>query len=394
MLQECTIDHARPFVGAFWSDVVPRSVACPGLSRQVLLHAGPPYDGLAPVPVVNAAIQAILFEALASDEADARAMLADGRVSLQPAQDHGVVTPLAMVVSASMLLISVRQHGVSWFAPIVEGMAPALRFGSADPECRQRLIATNAWIQSRIAPLVRRNPVAVDAIVRAAIALGDDCHARTSAANEALSSSLTGLDQESEAKLRASPAFVLTVLMAAAAAALGGQRSGVHAAGGNGIAFGVRRHGSATWRQHAAEAPRGPRFSGMEEAEPLPAIGDSAVLDLCGLGGQALSAAPLLAAEWAAWLPPEYLTRGPDIVGQTNGIVDPDRVLATGKSPIINLAILNSASGGLVGRGFYIPPCDVFSDHGLTNADLRAEGSGPTRCPAVLPPTLARRPNL
>ncbi len=234
------IDYSKPFSKARWFDVLPRTACCPALSERVLLHAGPPFRGAPPAPVMNGAIQALLFEGLASSDAAARDLLLGGGAELRPAQDYGVVTPLAQVVSASMLLVAVEQRPHISYAPLVESSAPALRFGSADPECLRRLRDMGAWIAVRVAPLVRREPLAIDEVIRAAISAGEECHAGTAAANEAMVSSLRGLDAGGAARLRAIPAFVLPVLMAAAAAAMRTCRCEIEAIGGNGIDFGVR----------------------------------------------------------------------------------------------------------------------------------------------------------
>jgi hypothetical protein len=353
--------HAAAFDHAFWFDIVPRSVACPGLAPQVLLHAGPPYRGNAPAAVLNAAVQAVLYEGLAPDETAARAMIANGGVQLAPAQDHRVATPLAQVVSASMPLLAVRQNGETFYAPVVEGPAPALRFGCADARCRDAMSDISAWVMDTLAPLVRRRPVAIARVVRAALANGDECHARTGAANEALLSQIDGLDAEGIARLRANPAFVLTMIMAGAGAALSSHRSGIAAIGGNGIDFGVRHRGETQWRRTVADAPRGTRFPAHGEAAALPAIGDSAVIDFCGLGGQALDAAPLLAEEWAHLLPEDARARRAALLDPASGIVDPARAALSRMSPMINLAILDSAgTAGLIGRGFYAAPAGLF----------------------------------
>ncbi|MCA3140546.1 MAG: DUF1116 domain-containing protein, partial [Rhodocyclaceae bacterium] len=122
---------AARFAGAAWLDVVTRRQALPALDDAVLLHAGPAFDGALPAPVRNAAIQALRFERLAADDAEAVRLLASGRVRLQPAQDHGVATPLAQVVSASMPLARAGSARRTFLAPLVEGTPPALRFGSA-----------------------------------------------------------------------------------------------------------------------------------------------------------------------------------------------------------------------------------------------------------------------
>ena len=353
--------HAAAFDHAFWFDVVPRSVACPGLPPQVLLHAGPPYRGSPPAAVLNAAVQAVLYEGLAADEAVARAMIASGDVRLAPAQDHGVATPLAQVVSASMPLLAVRQNGETFHAPVVEGPAPALRFGCADARCRDALSVFGAWIIDTVAPLVRRQPVDIAGVIRAALADGDECHARTGAANEALLAQIDGLGAENIGRLGTNPAFVLTLIMAGAGVALRSRRSGIAAVGGNGIEFGVRYHGETQWRQTAAEAPCGTRFPAHGDTAALPAIGDSAVIDFCGLGGQALDRAPLLAAEWAHLLPEDARVRRTALLDPASGMVDPARVVQSRIAPLVNLAILDSAgTAGLIGRGFYAAPASLF----------------------------------
>ncbi|MEN3297136.1 MAG: hypothetical protein V7642_6389 [Burkholderiales bacterium] len=356
-------DLAAPFAGAYWFDIVTRRDACPQLGSEVLLHAGPAFTGTLPAPVRNAALQAILFEGMASDSASALALLATGGVRLEPAQDHRVVTPLAQVVSASMPMAAVGVQGQACFAPLVEGPAPALRFGASAPECRQRLHVLAGFAFSVLAPLIRTHPVALDQVIRAALAQGDECHSRTGAANEALASALQGLNPADGACLRANQGFVLPILMAAAAWRLATSNGPVEAIGGNGIEFGIRRRGERAWRTVSAEPPRGTRFAGNEAAVPLNAIGDSAVVDFCGLGGQALLAAPALVREWAASLPADAVTRRSKLVDPHSGIVDPQRVIASGVAPLINLAILDSSGhAGLLGRGFCTPNVDLFAD--------------------------------
>jgi Protein of unknown function (DUF1116) len=356
-----TLDLGMPFSEARWFDVLPRSAACPELSPKVLLHAGPPFRSAAPAPVINSAIQALLFEGVASDAAEARAFLASGEVELRPAQDHRVATPLAQVVSASMLLLAVEQRGEICYAPMIEGSAPALRFGSPAPECLQRMRDGGAWIVSDVAPSVRDAPVAIDELIRIAVAAGDECHARTSVANEALASRLRVLNAGGLERLRAMPAFVLPLLMAAACAVMRSRCCDIEAIGGNGLEFGVRRRGNREWRQLPAQAPRGSRFDGMGALTPLAAIGDSAVIDFCGLGGQALCVAPQLAEEWSAALPADALARRQSVIDPRTGIVDVGRILGSALAPLINLAIIDSdGAAGLIGRGFYSPPVHLF----------------------------------
>jgi hypothetical protein len=362
MPSRATTDYGKPLSHALWFDIVPRSAACPELPARVLLHAGPPFRGAPPAPVTNCAIQALLFEGLAPDIAAARALLARGEIKLRPAQDYSIVTPLAQVISASMLMVAVKQQNRVFYAPIVEGPAPALRFGSMAGSCLHRLRDIGTWMVKKVAPIVRREPLAVDEVIRTALAAGEECHARTAVANNALISRLTGLDADCGALLRANPAFVLPIFMAAAAAALQSRRCGIEAIGGNGIDFGVKHRGAEAWLCLPASAPQGLRFTDLDALVALPAIGDSGVIDFCGLGGQALAAAPQVAAEWSGTLPADALSRRQSLVDPNTGVVDPARVVRSGLSPLINLSILDrDGTAGLIGRGFYLPPVSLFA---------------------------------
>jgi hypothetical protein len=339
-------NRARAFEGAVWFDIRRRDEVLPALPPRTLLHAGPPFRSTVPAPVINAAVQALLFEALAADEVEARRLLSQGDIVLRPAQDYGVVTPLAQVVSASMLLSAVKQQTQIAYGVLLEGSAPALRFGSAASLCRERLAALNAEVARCVAPRVRHAPVDVADVIRRAVARGDECHARTAAANDELVSALHGLEPPIALRLRAIPAFVLPILMAGAAAALRHHRCTIEALGGNGVDFGFRRRGDSAWRQLPAEAPRGERWPGRETVVPLPAIGDSVLIDFCGLGAQADAPALRLA-----------------LLDPSTGLVDPARIAGGAGVPLFNLAILDDAGeAGLIGRGIYTPQAELFGD--------------------------------
>ncbi|MGC3988007.1 MAG: DUF1116 domain-containing protein [Pseudorhodoferax sp.] len=352
---------AAPFAGAAWHNVVRRHVALPHLGRDVLLHAGPPFEGAPPAPVRQAAVQALLFEGLAADWAGAQALLATGAVRLLPAQDHGVATPLAQVVSAAMPLAEVGDDRSRAWAPLVEGPPPALRFGTSDPAALPRLQAVTELGLQRLAPLLQARPLPLSPVIAQALAEGDECHGRTGAANAALLARLDGLAETDRALLAASPGFVLTVLMAAAAWRLRQPGAPIAAVGGNGLRFGLRLPGDTGWRTIAAAPPTGTRFPQHAQAQPLGAIGDSAVLDFCGLGGQALPAAPALCAEWSASLPADLAQRRARVTDAVTGLVAPAGVAASGLPPLVDLAVLDaSGAAGLIGRGWYAPDPSLF----------------------------------
>ena len=352
---------AAHFSGAKWLDVQPRHACLPQLDKHVLLHAGPPFKGAAPVPVRQAAIQAMLFEKLAPDAGVAQMLLASGVVRLEPAQNYDVVTPLAQVVSHSMPMAVVGDDHLRAYAPLSEGPAPALRFGSTSPECLERLQAISAAAPALRACLSAA-PVAMTAVIEIALKQGDECHSRTAAANSALLDAMPALATEARKLIAANPGFALPVMMAAACWALHTGGAKIVAAGGNGLDFGLRLRDSEAWHSVAAAPPMGTRFPAHPAAPVLGAIGDSAVLDFCGLGGQALAFAPALAEEWKEILPIDAVQRRLAIVDPASGSVDPQRVRDTGLTPIVHLTMLDkSGAGGLIGRGFYIPPVELFN---------------------------------
>ena len=88
-----------------WQGLKPAAEAI-GLADFTVLHAGPPVtETEMPVqPILNSAALAALFEGWAQSMDEALSLVHAGRIRFQAAQYHSVVTPLAAVVSPSMLL--------------------------------------------------------------------------------------------------------------------------------------------------------------------------------------------------------------------------------------------------------------------------------------------------
>lgn len=272
------------------------------LPARTLLHAGPRLRrGEVPAPILNSAAAAAVFEGWADTREEALAAIVAGDMALEPAQDYGVVTPLAFVVSPSMWLLRVgdaRGAAAARYTPINDGPPPgALRFGAKHAEQGARLA-----LLSEVGPALARDlgaPVALLAVLRAGLEGGDDLHGRVSAANQAFYDVLTPrLTGEGRAYLDLANQFVLNVIMAACAVMIGGGggvggSNMVVAAGGNGVEFGWKLAGDPeAWHTMPAAAPVGPRFPAAGDSVFLPAIGDSAVIDACGFGAAALRYAP------------------------------------------------------------------------------------------------------
>lgn len=359
----------KKFDGIFLKGVRHLGEVLSNLDGLTVLHAGPPFVRAEDVPaaVRNATIHALLYEGRAATPDQAVNLIDRGKVNFQPAQDWGVVTPLAQVVSPSMPVFVIGGGTSQMYAPIVEGAPTGIRFGSPEPECLENLRRHARFAAMELGPRLRKSPVQAAAIIKTALAEGNDCHSLTDRANAALLDQLEGLSGEYRSLLENSPGFVLPVLMGAAGWLLqfgpGASDSSGHvvAAGGNGLQFGIRLSGQMHWSTVLAQPPEGKRFPHQEGRPVLGAIGDSAVIDFCGLGGQALGHAPSLVSDWQALLPEDWPSRSEDVLNPGSGVVCAQRVTERQKVPIVNLALVSAdATGGILGKGFYQPDLSLF----------------------------------
>jgi hypothetical protein len=357
------------------------------LDRPVLLHAGPPIADPQHMaaPIMNSAAIAAVYEGWAQSLDQAEAMIRARELRLEPAQDYGVVAPLAAVVSPSMLLQVVADRNdparVAW-SPINGGSGPAMRLGLRE----MKVLDHVHWLNGPLAEVLRRGltrPVPLLPIADHALSQGDDCHGRTAAGTRELVARLAPDfgDDEAAARARAfldaSPSFFLNLWMAAikcmmmAAQGIAGT-SVITASGGNGVEFGIGVGGlPGRWFMVPAEPPRGALPADRTDASSLGAIGDSAVVDTMGMGAMALSCAPETAKALAGFLPFDALQLPDTLLGAAHpGLAKTKRavglaartVLSANKTPIVSLGILDkSGREGRVGGGVYRPPLSVFA---------------------------------
>jgi hypothetical protein len=178
------------------------------------------------------------------------------------------------------------------FSPLHEGFVHANCLGVRDDNYARH----RRWIDTRVAQWLMaalRSPISLSPILARALREGDDAHSRCMAGSrllaEALERTQTCENGDVAAFVRKSPLLSLPVWMAMASSVLshleGQSGSGaITAVGANGVEIGVRVAGLHGWRTCAAPdlVPVGPLGPG----QPLPAIGDSGVVDVLGLGGQ------------------------------------------------------------------------------------------------------------
>ncbi|MFZ1726070.1 MAG: DUF1116 domain-containing protein [Albidovulum sp.] len=358
------------------------------LSENVLLHAGPAFASadLIPLPILNSACVAAVFEGIARDFDQAEAMILAGEILLKPAQDHDVVTPLAAVVSASMPLHTTYD---AWrgtqriYAPINGGSRPAIRLGLRS----NAVLAHIRWLNTRFVDVLQAGIAEGIALVPLAVvglAGGDDCHGRTPVAGAALAAELISrtrggiTDDNALAFLHSSPSLFLNLWMSATKCMMklaeGVENSSVvTAAGGNGREVGIQVSGlPGRWFTVPADAPRGKFDTDLPVGRSLGAIGDSAVVDAFGLGAMAIALSSMQKTEMATYLPDNTQAR---TSGLSVGAHPYFRNLAIrlgstargavriGAGPVISLGILDRlGEAGRLGSGIYDMPVTPFAD--------------------------------
>ncbi|OSZ43012.1 hypothetical protein BVZ31_04400 [Alcaligenes faecalis] len=353
-----------------WTGVRSLQSILPSQGRLVL-HAGPPFRDAQELPAAirNSALMGILYEGWADNKQEAQALLDAGGVQLAPAQDYGVVVPLAGVVTPSMYLIEVSDSNRpdnKKYSVLNEGMQWCTRLGIFADEMVPHLRWLHQDLGARLAAQFQ-GPVDLAPIVQASLLNGDDGHARTMHGSRQLADIIVSWginDEASQSFLYGAMAWALNYWMAASALILANQTpaDGVDAivkVGGNGLRFGLQLASSTTWLVTGAPVIAGNKEPGNEQAKALGALGDSAVVDFVGLGGQCLDLAGISARNLHAFLPSDYLTRQsqflktrlPFLAGR-NGISDFAQVIANNTGPLVLLGMIDGAGErGRVGGG-------------------------------------------
>jgi Protein of unknown function (DUF1116) len=387
------LDQASPVV----VDVGPAGEVIPGLAGKVLLHCGPPlaYADTCD-PLRRSMRAAVMAEGWAANPHDADRVLVSGLVGLESAGRHDTVVPMVTALGPShpVWVVDNPSGGNQAFAPVNQGPGETAWFGRETPAAVDRLRFLGEVAGPLLAATVRSHgPIDVLAMAAQGVQMGDDVHIRTQASTNLLLRDLLphlmALDDPRTVDLAeflaANHLFFLTVAMAAARALTGwamGVRGSsiVTSMSRNGTDFGVCLAGSTSW--HLAPAPpvgqalyyagRGPDNSARD-------AGDSAVLELVGLGAAAAAGSPSVAAFVGGTMADAAATTfDMDVIcaGRSSRFklpflefrgtplgVDVRRVVETGITPRVTTGILHRSDGsGQVGAGVAQAPLACFRD--------------------------------
>ncbi len=367
--------------------------------RRTLTHAGAPIPWARMCdPMKGTLIGASLYEGWAETPAEAADRLAGGEVTFVPNHDLGAVGPMSGTISPSMPLFVVRNstRGNTAYCNFSEGIGRVLRFGAYGPEVLERL----KWIATALAPAIKTAlaalPGGVDlkAIQSQALLMGDEVHSRNTAATAlfhmAIGGALAGSPFD-RAQARAALDFVagnsqffLNLSMAASKAIMDAAHGVEHASivtaiARNGVTTAIRVSGlGRRWFEAASETPVGLYFPGFRPEDANADLGDSAICETAGYGGQSLAASPALVqlvggsvAEAIAYSREMYhvtWARNPvmslpnlEFAGAPAGI-DVRKVLDTGIRPVLTTGIAHRQAGiGQIGAGIVRAPLACFT---------------------------------
>jgi hypothetical protein len=385
--------------------VQPAADVVPGLDGRTLLHCGPPIDyGAAVDPLRRSMRAAVVAEGWAGTIADADRVLASGEIGLAPANRHDTVVPMVTAIGPSqpVWVVENAAGGNRAFAPVNQGPGETAWFGRDTPAAVERM----RFLASVAGPLLDvavrdHGPLDVLGIAAQGLQMGDDVHIRVQASSNLLLRDLmphlVALEDPRRVALAEFLAgnhlSFLTVAMAAARALTGWAMdvpgsSTVTTMTRNGTEFGVGLAGSPQW--HVAPAPpvgQALYYAGYGPESGAADVGDSAVLELVGLGAAAAAGSPSVAAFVGGTMQDARATteeldlvcaarstrlRIPVLEGRGTPLgVDARRVVELGITPKITTGVLHASAGtGQIGAGVATAPMSCFVD-AVTALDRR-----------------------
>jgi hypothetical protein len=387
----------------------PAREVVPGLGERALLHSGPALElERACDPLRRSMRAAVVAEGWAETVELADQMLASGEIALQPANESGVVVPMATVAGPTtpMWVVELPDGGTQAYAPLGQGSGDVAWFGRDTPAACERLVFLREAAAPVLAAAIRDSePVDVLSVAAQGIAMGDDVHVRTQASTNLLLRhllpALMGNDHPRRVEvaqyLSANYLLFLTLAMAAARSltAWAMQVEGssvVTTMARNGTDFGVKLAGGDEWFiAPAPEVGRALFHPGRTAKDGARDIGDSAVLELVGMGGAAAAGSPAVgqivgglaqAAELTTELDQVCVGRStrftlPTFGGRGTPLgVDVRLVVEHGITPKVTTGILHVSDGsGQIGAGVAEAPVDCFRD-ALLDLDARLTSAG------------------
>jgi hypothetical protein len=371
----------------------------PGMTKHTILHAGPPISWQRmSEPVKGAIIGGLIYEKLATNEEEARALAASGEIKFDPCHHHSTVGPMAGVVTYSMpvWILQNKTFGNYAYCTLNEGLGKVLRFGAFSSEVIEKL----NWMEEVLGPVLKatillKGNIDVKTLLAQAIQMGDEGHNRNKAGTSLLFRELAPFivrtDYSNDIKadvltfIDKNDHFFLNISMPASKCSVDPLEdieysTVVYAMSRNGTDFGIRVAGTGKeWFTAPCENVEGLYFPGFDETDANPDLGDSTIAETAGIGGFAMATAPAI-VQFVGGTPKDainYTTSMYEITCAENNAykmpnmnfrgtptgIDIRKVIETRILPIINTGVAcNRAGVGQVGAGIVHPPMKCFED--------------------------------
>ena len=393
-----------------WVDVRPAIEVIPGMTKDTILHAGPPitWERMCG-PMKGAIAGALMLEGRARTEAEAYELAASGEIHFAPCHNHSAVGPMAGVTSPSMpvFVIHNRKHGNDAYCNLNEGRGKVLRYGGLGPEVHERLVWMNEVLGPALQAVIKAmGGLRIKPILSEALHMGDDLHNRYKASSALFANRIAPaiFDAVNEKDAKRVLEFVgqndytflnlaMPALKSMADAGDGVKGSTVVTAmARNGTDFGIRISGlPGEW--FTAPAPRVDALylPGYSEKDANPDIGDSTITETMGLGGFAAAASPSVVQfvggtakdaakrnlemyEIVTRENPEFTIPALEFRGIPTGI-DILKVLETNIAPVCHTGVAHKEPGvGQVGAGCLRAPMALFEQALIRYSEVYQRG--------------------
>lgn len=369
-----------------------------GMTKYTIGHAGPPIEWESMCgPLKGAILGAIVYEELAETLQEAEALVLENKIKFVSNHSMGAVGPMTGMITYSMPLLVVKNtiYGNCAYTTFNEGLGKVMRFGANDSE----VIARLKWLEKVLGPYLNKvlelsGPIPLKVIMSKALTMGDEMHQRNVTASLLIAKELMKYftkvvdDKEMLYKIvefiSGNEQFFLNIALAAAKSISDPAKNipystVVTAMSRNGTNFGIKISGMGDeWFEAPVNQPKGLYFPGYSEEDANPDIGDSAIVEVIGIGGFAMGASPAIikfiggdsveeALDYSknmrdicVGLSQNLLIPNLDFMGTATGI-DILKVIEIGVLPVINTGMAHKNPGiGQVGAGIVTAPYQCF----------------------------------
>lgn len=368
----------------------------PGLGERMVLHPGPPLEfSRFCDPLRRSVYATVVSSGWARDSEEAQKLIEAGEIELDSAHHHSAALSMATTFGPEDPVFEVHdpQGGKTAYCAMNQGPGQRAWLGVDNEEA----VAHQKWLRDVAGPLLDEalrdeEPIDLFSIASQAVQMGDDVHMRLQASTNLLIRTLlpriAALEDPRRAELAAflseNYLFFLNLIVPASKATIdwASEVRGttlVTCISRNGTTFGVQVPGrDREWVISDAPPVQSALFRGdFGPDDAAPDIGDSAIVELVGLGGAAAAGSPAVAGFLGG--------RMEDAIAQTQELaqvcvsnssrfklpildfegtplgVDLRKVVELEITPSITTGILDRKAGrGQVGAGVATAPLDVF----------------------------------